>query len=74
MKINNILKGLICPLLFSTVCVKAQYFVEECLEVEDIVTICEVNSQGKISEIKLDLNISEKDVEKVLSYETITNL
>jgi len=48
MRINNILKGLICPLLFSVVCVKAQNdFIEECLEVKDITTSCEVNSQGK---------------------------
>jgi len=76
MRINNILKGLICPLLFSVVCVKAQNdFIEECLEVKDITTSCEVNSQGKINKIFLNLNsVTEKDVDKLLSYETITSL
>jgi len=49
MKFHTILKGLICPLLFSAIAVKAETeFVKECLEVKDLTHYCEVNSQGKI--------------------------
>jgi len=50
MKLSNILKSLVCPLLFSAICVQAE-FVEECLEVKDITFECEVNSQGKIDSV-----------------------
>jgi len=48
----NILKGLICLILLIVVTVKAEFeFEKECLEVEDLTTICEVNSEGKIDKM-----------------------
>jgi len=76
MKFNTILKGLICPLLLTAIAVKAETeFVKECLEVKELTNYCEVNSQGKIDSIELYLDtITEKEVDKLLSYKTITKL
>jgi len=71
-----ILKGLICLILLIAITVKAEFeFQKECLEVEDLTSICEVNSEGKIDKIELYLGtLTEKEVDKILSYKTITKL
>jgi len=51
MKFNNILKGIICPLLFSAIYVNAKEYVGECLEIKNLVSTCNVNAQGKIDEM-----------------------
>jgi len=76
MKFNKILKGLICPLLLTAISVKAEtVFEKECLEVKDLTVTCEVNSQGKIDYVQLYLDtITNEEIGKLLSYETITRL
>jgi len=74
MKINTILKSLIYPLFLCAISVKAE-FEEECLEVKDITSICNVNREGKIYKIELYLdNLTESEVDKILSYKTTTIL
>jgi len=74
MKLSTIFKVIIGSILFSTVCVKAE-FEKECQEVKDLTDICKVNSDGKIDYVELYLNtITEKEIDKLLSYKTITKL
>jgi len=74
MKFNNILKGIICPLLFSAIYVNAKEYIGECLEIENLVSTCNVNAQGKIDEIVFTFYDGEDTIDKLLSYETITKL
>jgi len=50
MKINTILKGLIGSFCLCAISVKAE-FEKECLEVKDITSICNVNTEGKINKM-----------------------
>jgi len=77
MKSYYFIKGIIYSVLIFALCVKAQSnYEKECLEVKDITSDCIVNSDGKISEVTLylDDNVSEKDVENLLSHKTIRRL
>jgi len=72
----NILKSIIYLLILSATAINAQReFVKECLDVKDLTVICEVNSEGKINHVELYIDtITDKEIEKLLSYETITKL
>jgi len=77
MKLSTILKGVIGSLLLSATCVKAETnFEKECSEVKNLTFDCKVNSDGKIDFIELYLNDSttDKNIDKLLSYKTITKL
>jgi len=49
MRINTILKSIICPLFLTAISVKAETeFEGQCLDVKDLTPSCVVNSDGKI--------------------------